>query len=65
MKTQSEIMTEAENLIKAGGNPVENAKETNFFTVAAVAGQALAWVMGEDMSPSEMLTDEKEGAQEE
>ncbi len=53
MKTQSEINQMLEKLFTA----VQPDDETKY-NRAAIAGQALAWVLGDEMSPLDMLNDE-------
>lgn len=60
MRTQSEIDAELQKL----ATTEQNEGATSFVTAQAVATQALAWVLGDELSPSQHLADEIAGASE-
>lgn len=56
MRNQSEVDSELQKLSTLNNDN----KETTFEIVQAVTVQALAWVMGDELSPTQMFKDEIE-----
>jgi hypothetical protein len=57
MRSQAAINNMLEKLFAEYGDVTTVDKET--FTRAAIAVQAISWVLGDELSPAQMIEDEK------